>query len=181
MRRYNIVPLILLILSVNFALAAPALMPENKKLRVDVVHVPKDVIAALGKRGDELEKMLKLSESFDKWWGGNRGSSSVVRPPSSSAPSESGHGSMQVHVPPANPVSSTESDRDPESSVLHPPTTSTASSSESNSEHKSMPSLESASDLDREAMGVDHGAPPPNPESLIVSGLSHTLPSSQVA
>lgn len=169
MRRYNIVPLILLIFSIiNFTLAAPALTPENKKVHIDVVRVPKDVTTVLGKRGGDLEKMLKLSESFDRWWGGNRESSSVLRPPSSSAPSESGHGSMQVHAPPANPVSSTEPDQVPESS------------SESTSKHSSMPSLVSASDLDSEAMGENHGAPPPNPESLIESGHSHTLPSSQV-
>src|SRR6267154_822591 len=177
MRRYNIVPLILLILStINFALAAPALIPEQKRRPVDVVHVPKDVITVLGKRGDEWEKMVQLSESFNRWWGGNRGTSSIIRPPSSSAPLETGHGSMQEHGPPANPVSSTESNRDPESLVLQKPTPNTASSSESSSaEYGSMPGLVSASDLDREAKGVDHAAPPPNPESLIASGHSHTL------
>jgi hypothetical protein len=179
MRRYNIVPLIFLILSIiSIALAAPVI-PEKRKVRVNVVHVPKDVITVLGKRGDELEEMLKLSKSFDSWWGGNRGSSSVVRPSSNSAPLESGHGSMQVHVPPANPVSSTESASDWE--VFHTPTMSTASSPESNLEYKSMQSLTSVSDSDREAMGVDHGAPPPNPESLIESGHSHTSPSNPVA
>jgi hypothetical protein len=179
MRRYNIVPLILLILStINFALAAPVLIPENSQVRVDVVRVlPKDVITVLGKRGDELEKMVKLFENFDRWWGRNPGSSSAGRPPSSSAQLESGH------VPPASPASSTESDWDPESLVWHPPTPSTlaASSTESDSEHESMPSLESVSDPDRESMDVDHDAAPPpsaTPESSIASGHLHTLPSS---
>jgi hypothetical protein len=172
MRRYNIVPLILLILFIiNFALAAPVLIPEEKKVYIDVGHVPKDVITVLGKRGDELNKWAKLFDNFDRWWGDSEdwehpeypGSPSAVHPPSSSAPLESGQGSTQVHVPPANPASSTESDRDPESLVSHPSTSSTASSSESDSEHQSIPSSEPVSDPDRETVGVDHGAPPPDP------------------
>ena len=176
MRWYNTVPLILLILSIiNFALAAPALMPENKTVRVDVVHVPKDGITVLGKRGDELEKVAKLFDNFDRWWGNDyldldAESSSAVLPPSSSesAPLESGHasGSMQVQVPPANPASSTESDRNPESSMSHPPTPSTASSSESNPEDVSTPSLESVSDPHREEINVDHDPSPPDPELI---------------
>jgi hypothetical protein len=150
MRRYNTVPLILLILSIiNFALAAPVPMPE-KCQSVDMVHVPKDVITVLGKRGDdlelELEKIETLFDNFGTWWGEEPEepeSSSAVRPPSSTAPLESGHEPMDVDVPPASPASPTESD----------------------SEYDSMPSLESVSD-----------EPPPNPESSIVDGYSHTLP-----
>jgi hypothetical protein len=157
MRRYNTVPLILLILPIiNFALAAPLPTPEGEKVYVDVGHVPKDVITVLGKRGDELDKLAKLFDNFDRWWGDSEdwgyppedpGSSSALHPPSSSAPLESGQGSTQVHVPPANPASLTESDRDPESLVSHPST----------------PSSESVSDPSRETAGVDHGAPPPDP------------------
>jgi hypothetical protein len=171
MHRYNLVPLILLILSmINFVLAAPVLIAEKCHACVDVVHVPKDVTTVLGKRGDELEKLAKLFDNFDRWWGDDYPDfdeeSPAVLPPSSSAPLESGHGSMQV---PANPASSTESDRDPESLVSHPPTPSTASSSESDSEDESIPSLESVSDPHREEIGppdVDHDAPPPDPELL---------------
>ena len=178
MRRYNIVPLILFLISIiNFALAAPVLIPEKCQACVDVVHVPKDVTTVLGKRGDELAKLEKLFDNFDRWWGDSEDaeSSSDELPPSSSALLESGQGSTQVHVPPANPASSTESDRDPESSAWHPPTPSTASSSESDSHDGSIPSLES--DSDSEEIDVDHNAPPPDPE-LIESGPSHTLPSS---
>jgi hypothetical protein len=167
MHRYNVVPLTILILFIiNFALAAPVLLPEKHQLCVDVVHVPKDVITVLEKRGDRLEEMVKLFENFDKWWAGEPESSSATRPPSSSAPLESGHGSMQADVPPVNAASSTESDRNPESLVSHPPTPSEASS------------IESASNPDREAMNVDHDAPPQpeNTESLIESGHSHTPP-----
>lgn len=158
MRRYNTVTLILILSIINFAFAAPAPMPK-KCQSVDMVHVPKDVITVLGKRGDglELEKIEKLFDKFGTWWGDEEPeepeeleepeepeSSSAVRPPSSTAPSESGHGSMQVDVPPASPASTTESESEDDSL---------------------MPSLESVPD-----------EPPPNPESSIVDGNSHTLP-----
>jgi len=175
MRRYNIIPLILLILSIiNFALAAPVLIAEKCHSCVDVVHVPKDVVTVLGKRGDDFEKLAKLFDNFDRWWGPSAWgdyehvdpeSSSAVLPPSSSAPSDSGHGPMQEHVPPENPASSTESDHwHPESSVGHPPPPSTASSSVS------------VSDPNREEIDVGHDAPEPDPD-LIESGHSHTPPS----
>jgi hypothetical protein len=48
MRRYNIIPRILLILTVStFALAAPVLVQERRQSGVDEVHVPR---AVLGKR-----------------------------------------------------------------------------------------------------------------------------------
>ena len=60
MRRYNIVSGILLILSViDFALAAPVLVQEKRQASVDGVHIPRDAITVLGKRGNaELEKLL---------------------------------------------------------------------------------------------------------------------------
>jgi hypothetical protein len=58
MRRYNIVTGILLILSIDFALTAPVLVQEKRQARVDVVHMPKDVITVLEKRWDpELERL----------------------------------------------------------------------------------------------------------------------------
>jgi hypothetical protein len=51
MRQYDIVSGIILILSIiDFALAAPVLMKEKRQERVDVVHIPIDVITVLGKR-----------------------------------------------------------------------------------------------------------------------------------
>jgi hypothetical protein len=63
MRRCDIVSGILLILSIiDFALAAPVLLQEKHQAStacVGVVHIPKDVITVLGKRGDEwLEKFV---------------------------------------------------------------------------------------------------------------------------
>ena len=60
MRRYDIVSGILLILSIiDFASAVPVVVQEKHQARVDVVHIPKDVITVLEKRGkeDELEKL----------------------------------------------------------------------------------------------------------------------------
>jgi hypothetical protein len=153
MRRYNIVPLTFLILSIiNFALAAPALTPEKRQVRVDVAHVPKDVITVLWKRGDTLKEMEELFANWDRWWGRPARPSSAVRPPRISAPSESSRGSMRVDVPPASPASFVE----------HPSIPSTVSS---DSKHNPPPSLEP-------------NEPPTGPESSIESGHLHTLPSS---
>ncbi|KAI0277618.1 hypothetical protein BGY98DRAFT_978613 [Russula aff. rugulosa BPL654] len=171
MRRYNIVSLILLILSVNFALAAPVRIAENCQECVDVVHVPKGVITVLGKRGDNLEKMMKLFENFDRWWWeGLPESSQSVRPPSSSAPSKSGHGPMQVHAPPAPPpslASSAESDQDPEPLVGHPPTPGTGLSTESDLEQDALPpspesSIESVHSSPEGSTGIEHWYTPPS-------------------
>jgi hypothetical protein len=111
MRRYDIISGILLILSIiDFALPAPVLVQEKRQERVDVVHIPKDVITVLGRRGreDELEKLwegyfdnlVNLEES------GNLESPSSHS--SSSSPSEPDHGSTNVVQAPApNPLSST--------------------------------------------------------------------------
>ncbi|KAI0274458.1 hypothetical protein BGY98DRAFT_1178392 [Russula aff. rugulosa BPL654] len=61
MRRYDIVAGILAILFIiDFALAAPVLAQEKIQARVDMVHMPNDLITVLGKRsGDELEELLE--------------------------------------------------------------------------------------------------------------------------
>jgi hypothetical protein len=52
MRRYDIFSGILLILSIiDFALAAPVLVQEKRRAGLDVVHMPKNVIPALGSGG----------------------------------------------------------------------------------------------------------------------------------
>jgi hypothetical protein len=70
MRRYDIVSGILLILSItDFALAAPVLVQEKRQTSVDVVHIPRDVITVLGRRGSEggLEKLIEeLSGTWEK-------------------------------------------------------------------------------------------------------------------
>jgi hypothetical protein len=68
MCRCDIVSGILLILSIiDFALAAPVLVQKNLEKRqtsVDVVHIPKDVITVLGKRGNE--ELEKFTEEYFK-------------------------------------------------------------------------------------------------------------------
>ena len=152
MRRYITVALILLILSaIDFALAVPVQITEKCQVCADVVHVPKDAITVLGKRGDRWKEMVDLFENFDRWWAG---APYTARPPSVSAPLKSG-GSMQAHAPPPSPASSTESDQGIELSVWHPPTPSPALSTESDSGLK---------------------PPPPSPASLTESEEWHTPP-----
>jgi hypothetical protein len=96
MRRYNIVSGILLILSIiHFALAAPLSVQEKRQERVDVVHIPKDVITVLGRRwGEDLEKLLEEYLEGEK--------------PAESAPPGPENMSKNVVQPPApNPAAST--------------------------------------------------------------------------
>jgi hypothetical protein len=61
MRRYDVVSGIIFILFIiDSALASPVLVQEKRQTYADVLHVPKDVITVLGKRGnEELEKLLE--------------------------------------------------------------------------------------------------------------------------
>ena len=111
MRRYYIVSGILLTLSIiDFALAAPVLVQETGETGVDVVHLPKDAITVLEKRGGEwLDNML---EQYMKTWekpiesSDSHASSSPA--PSESEPPGPDHGSPNVvHSPEPDPASST--------------------------------------------------------------------------
>ncbi|KAN0105715.1 hypothetical protein V8E52_010771 [Russula decolorans] len=109
MRRYNIVYGILLILSIiDFALAAPVLVQEKRQACVDVVHIPRDEITVLGKRGFEhLDKFASLAEAYFKTLG-KPVESSDAHASSSSAPLGPDHGSTNVVQAPApNPALST--------------------------------------------------------------------------
>ena len=106
MRRYNIVSGLLLILPfIDFALAAPVLVQEKRQAYVDVVHIPKDVITVLRKRGfDDLEKLV---EDFFNTGVKPPIESSDAHASSSSAPPGPDHGSTNVvHAPGPNPASS---------------------------------------------------------------------------
>ena len=100
MRRYDIVSGILLILSIiDFALPAPVLVQEKRQERVDVVHIPKDVITVLGKRWEE--DLEKLGEEYLKTGGKPVESSS-------SAPLGPDHGSTNIaQLPAPSPASPT--------------------------------------------------------------------------
>ena len=63
MRRHNILTGILLMLAtIDFALAAPVLVQEKHEAHADVVHVPKDVITVVEKRWDE--ELERFGEAF---------------------------------------------------------------------------------------------------------------------
>jgi hypothetical protein len=87
MRRCDVVSGILLILSIiDFALAAPVSLQEKRQACVDVVHIPKDVIAVLGKRGDEwlqkfVDNYLKKSVESSNAHASSDSSSSLSAPP----------------------------------------------------------------------------------------------------
>ena len=83
MQWYDKVPGILLILSIiNFTLAAPVLVQEK---RGDVVHIPRDVVAVLGKRNDWREWLELLWEDYHKT-PGDQVESSGAHASSGSAP-----------------------------------------------------------------------------------------------
>ena len=98
-RLYYIVSGILLILSINFAVAAPMLAQQKPDSHVDVVHMPEDAVAMLGKRAGELDKLFQdllgdtESESFAL------PDESATLPSSSSQPSGPADGSMAVGNP----------------------------------------------------------------------------------
>ena len=106
MRRCDIIFGILLVISIiDFALAAPVSVQEKVQERVDVVHIPKDVITVLTKRWEEDSE--ELGEEYLKT-GEKPVESSDSTLSSNSAPSGPDHGSTNAVQPPApNPASST--------------------------------------------------------------------------
>ena len=107
MRRSDVVSGAILILSiVNFALAAPVLVQEKRQPCVDVVHIPKDLVSVLGKRGDTVTVDNLLDEFYKVME--EQAESSKAHSSSSSVPSGPDHGSTSVvQAPPPNPASST--------------------------------------------------------------------------
>ena len=164
MRRYDIVPGILLILSViDFVLLAPILVQKKHQACGDVVHIPKDVVAVFDKRGnEELEKLL--DEYFKAM--GKPAESSDAHASSSSAPLEPDHRSKNVVQAPApNPASSTANPR-PLMDPFNP--SSSASLKTSLSDHPE--DLEWMLGLDEMRSHPPHAfanRPPPRPASLV--------------
>ncbi len=107
MRWYDAVSGILLVLStIDFALAAPVPVQEKRQACVDVGHIPHDVITVLGKRGsgEDIEKLVE--EFFGTWE--KPIESSDAHASSSSALPVPDHGSTNVLQAPApNQASST--------------------------------------------------------------------------
>jgi hypothetical protein len=113
MRRYDIISGILLILStIDFALAVPVLVQEKRQASVvAVAHIPKDVITVLGKRTDEEEVGKLWKEYFDNMRQLEESARLKSEPDthssSSSASPVPDHGSTNVAQAPApNPASS---------------------------------------------------------------------------
>ena len=122
MRLYNIASGVLLILPIiDFALAAPVLAHGDTLAGVDVVHMHRDVITALGKRVGEGELEKAAAEIFDT--SGKSAESSDAHVSSSSATPAPDHGPVKEPPPPPNPESST---ANPEHALVDP---SSASSS----------------------------------------------------
>ena len=113
MRCYVIVSGILLILSIiDFALAAPVLVQEERRAQANVVHMSRNVKTALWKRvGGELEKVVEGSfKALEK-----PVESSDVHVSSSSAPPGTEQGPTIVEQSPVpNPASSTPNDANDE-------------------------------------------------------------------
>ena len=105
MRQCDIFSGILLIFSIiDFAFAAPILVQEKRQECVDVVHMPKDMISVLGKRGDTVGDLL---DELD-WTVEEQDASSKAHESSSSVPSGPDHGSTSVvQAPPPNAASPT--------------------------------------------------------------------------
>jgi hypothetical protein len=97
MHRHNIVPWILIILTVRtFSLAAPVLVQEKHRSCVDEVDIPRDVITALEERAldDDLHVLYDGPWRFGNVWG----------EPSENEPlsDEEEEHVQEVHAPPPN-------------------------------------------------------------------------------
>jgi hypothetical protein len=106
MRRYDILFGSLLVLStIDFALAAPVLVQEKRQAYADVVHTPKDARTMLRKRVGE-DDLAKLAEYLETW--GKPIKSSDTHASSSSMPPVPDRGSTSAMQGSAsNPASST--------------------------------------------------------------------------
>jgi hypothetical protein len=128
MHLYIVFGILLIVPTVDFALAAPVLVQEKRQLEAcaDMANIPECPVTVLGKRGEIEEVGGKYIEN----WFAKPEESSAALPSSSSPPSESNHGQVDVnqplpsvsegwslvssldHAPPPNPRLSTESDHE---------------------------------------------------------------------
>jgi hypothetical protein len=177
MRRDYMVSGILLILPIiDFAVAAPALVQEKHQAVVDVVHVPEDAIATLGKRGDALDEL------FFELFGVPEESSSAARPsapadgwtdlkqPLPSIPEEPSPVSSPDHTSPST-GSSTESGYELMEGDAPPGPSGQASSTMSSADHELMgthalPNPGPSTESDHEMMDVPLSSTSPDRQSM---------------
>ncbi|KAF8502863.1 hypothetical protein F5888DRAFT_1667675 [Russula emetica] len=179
MLRYCIVSgITLILLIIDFAIAAPVLVQEKRQVGVNLVQMPEDAITMLRKRGDDFNKIFLVYEDhFAK-----PEESSAARPSSSSPPSEPDHGWTNVeHPPPSIPEKSpTMSDADyeiVEADALPNPGPSTVSGHEHGlpvEEPLSRPALPTEDDADDEYEVVH--PPPPTESDHVVEDVPPSSP-----
>ena len=193
MRRKYIVSGILLILPIiDFAVAAPVPVQEKRQAGIDVAHIPEDAKAMLRKRGDDFDQLFSMFEDHFA----NPEESSATRPSSSSPPSGSDHGQMDVKKPPPSnpegwsPVSSSDHGSPSAGSLTEseyelmmgdaPPGPSTESDHESTEVHAplSTPVIPTWFPTDHDYMGPHASQPnlgPSDPRPLTESNSDHKL------
>ena len=103
-RDYIVSGIFLILLIINFAVAAPVLIQEKLQARVDVVYIPKHAMTMLGtrKRAGELDEIFSDAEGHfvRPENSANPEESSAIRPSSSSQPSGLADGLTDVGQPP---------------------------------------------------------------------------------
>ena len=161
MRRHDIVSGILLILStINFAFAAPVLVQEKRQAGVDLVHIPREVITVLGKRGLEgvgklMEELVETSEKPVELSDAHTSSSSALPVPD--------HGlTNEAEAPETNPASSP-TNPDP---LMGPSSPSPTADSKPVS-NSAPPVPDHGSTNEAEAPAQNPASSPPNPDPLM--------------
>ena len=100
MRRHYIISGILLIFSIiDFAVAAPALVPQKRQAVVHVVRIPQDAITMLRKRVDSFDELLLELFGVPGERSAKPESSSAARPSSSLPPSRPADGWTDLKQP----------------------------------------------------------------------------------
>ncbi|KAF8490543.1 hypothetical protein F5888DRAFT_1909909 [Russula emetica] len=176
MHLYMVFGILLIVPTVDFALAAPVLVQEKRQACADMANIPECPVTVLGKRGEIEEVGGKYIEN---WFAKPEGESAAL-PSSSSPPSESDHGQVDVnqrlpsvsegwslvssldHAPPPNPGPSTESDH--ELTGVHAPLSSPVFPTWFLTDHGYMGPHASSTEFDSDHMlGVEE--PPSRPAS----------------
>ena len=110
MHLYKLSGILLIVPIVDFALAVPVKVQENRQARPDMAEIPEYPISMLGKRGkiEEVagDRVETLIPKIENYFGKPEESSAAAEGPSSSAPPEAGH--VSTNAPAPNPGPSTQ-------------------------------------------------------------------------